>query len=222
MSNIIKPSTARQPSIEEYDRDAFAALDMGSSASELDPATILAEARAEAEQKVREAYEEGLRRGMEAGQAQFEESVGLAAEALQQASEAMVLVRQTFLDSLEPQVVQLAIALAGRILDREVSLDPYVIETTARAALERISDEERVTLRINPGDLEVLREKKPELLGQFERIATIELVPDEEVESGGCLASTDHVEIDARLSAQLDSIMAQLLSEAKGAPQDVA
>lgn len=220
MSNIIKPSAPRQPSIENYDRDRIAALDIDQAASELDPKVILAEARAEAEQKVREAYEEGMRRGMEAGQAQFDESVGRAADTLQQASEAMAQARQAFLDSLEPQVVQLAVALAGRILEREVRLDRSVVVTAARAALERVSDEGRVTLRVNPADIEVLREKKPELLGQFEGIATIDLAPDEEVESGGCVAVTESLEIDARLSAQLDLIMAQLLADAADASQD--
>ena len=220
MANIIKPSGTKQATVSEYDRDRAPAFDDVAGESDLDPHAILADARAEAEQKVREAYEEGLRRGQAAGEKHFNDGVGNAVEALHGVCREMLHARNAFLDSLEPQLVQLSVALAERILEREVQLDPGVVASTARAALERVLDAEKVVLRANPADLAVLRERKPEYLAEFEQIHSIELVPDEAVESGGCIASTNRLEIDARFSEQLANMMAQMLAQSDRATGD--
>lgn len=220
MANIIKPTGARRPPVSEYDRDRAPAFEDMVDETDLDPHTVLAEARAQAQQKVREAYEEGLRRGHAAGQQRFDEGVGQAVETLHGVSEQMLQARVEFLDSLQPQLVQLAVALAERILEREVQLDPTVVATTARAALERIVDAERVLLRVNPTDLAVLRERKADYLAEFEQIETIEFSPDPEIPSGGCIAATEQLEIDARLSEQLYTMMAQMLAQSNGVPRE--
>lgn len=220
MANIIKPTGARRPPVADYDRDRARAFDDLVDDGVLDPHTILMEARAEAEQKVREAYEEGLRRGHAAGEQRFNEGVGNAVETLHAACDRMLQARTEFLESLQPQLVRLAVSLAERILEREVQLDSTIVATTARAALEQVLDAERVVLRVNPSDLSVLRERKAEYLAEFERIKTLEFAPDAEIPSGGCIAETDRLEIDARLSEQLATMMTQMLAQTNGVPRE--
>lgn len=203
--------------MSDYDRDRAPVFDDMVDDLDLDPRSILAEARIEAEQKVREAYEEGLRRGHAAGQQQFDEGVGQAVDTLHGVCEQMMQARTEFLDSLQPQLVRLAVLLAERILEREVQLDQSVIATTARAALEHVLDAERVVLRVNPRDIEVLRERKADYLAEFEQIETIDLSPDTAIASGGCIAATDQLEIDARLSEQLATMMGDMLARSNGA-----
>ncbi|MDQ1257101.1 MAG: FliH protein, partial [Candidatus Hydrogenedentes bacterium] len=89
--------------------------------------TILAEARAEAERKVQEAYQAGLERGIGAGRKQFSESIGRSAEALDLAAEAIREANDAFLASLEPEVVKLVRQIAEALIHREVQTDPELI-----------------------------------------------------------------------------------------------
>ncbi len=177
----------------------------------VDPAAVLAEARAEAVRVVQEAYAEGYRRGVEAGQAEFAESVGQAAQALISAGQALVQARETFLGALEPQVASLAHAIAARILRREAQVNPELLQITVRAALGNLIEREQVTLHVNPQDLDVLKAQQVTLLEEFDGIEHLAIVPDPSVESGGCMADTASLHVDATLNAQLDRILNALM-----------
>lgn len=179
-----------------------------------DPAAIrnavLAEAREEAERKVKEAFEEGHRRGTEAGLAEFREAVKESAAALGQAASAIEAANTAFLESLEPQVIALVREIAGRVVRREVRTDAALIETTAREALARLARAERVVVRVNPGDLEALRTQQVALLEEFKGILDIEVQADGDVGSGGCLAESKEVLVDALVDTQLGELLRAL------------
>lgn len=209
MAKIIKSWESDSGACRAYQRST---LELAVSEDEaLSPAEILAQARAEAEQRVREAYAEGHRRGIEAGKAQFESEVGAAAQALQAAAEALVQARQSFLDALEPQVARLATIIAERVLQRECRIDPDIVMTMARAALQRLAECEQIVLRLHPADLDALRRQRVTLLEEFEGVESLELTADESVAPGGCIAETESVRVDARLEAQFNKIVADLL-----------
>ncbi len=213
MVRIIKTVDDRNTQqVGEFQRDVLEMLDSNQTTglSYVDPAIILAEARVEAESKVREAFEEGMKRGQIAGEEQFQQTVGHAAELLLAATEALQNAREEFLTGLEPQVVELASMIAAKVLAREASIDPELVRSTARQALNRIVGEERVTLQVNPNDLAVLREYRVTLLEEFEGIETLEIVGDDGIESGGCIALTEKICIDASLTAQISEIMDHL------------
>ena len=210
MPRVIKPYEERHAGVIEFEPSIQEAL-YAKGGVRADPASILADAREEAERKVLEAYTEGMRRGLESGEAKFQESVGEAAQALQAAAEAMTEKRVEFLDSLSPQVVQLAEAIAARILTREIRDDSEAVLAIARGALEKILDEEEVRLRVNPGDVETLRSHRVTLLEEFDAIKIIEVVADEGVTSGGCIAESERLYIDAQLESQLAEILGRIL-----------
>ncbi len=210
MPRVIKPEEGRQAEVVAFEHTVLEAIG-GDARDYVDPATILADARAEAEGRVQEAYAEGMRRGVEAGEAQFKESVGESAALLQKAGEVLQQERQAFLDSLESQIVQLSFAIARRILQREAQLSPEVVQTTARAALEQVLDQEHVVLHVNLADLETIRGERGTLLDDFDGIQRLDVVPDESVESGGCVAESDQLHVDARLEAQLEQILDTLM-----------
>lgn len=168
---------------------------------------ILAEARAEAERKVQEAYQEGLARGTEAGREAFEASLAQCGEALMQAGAALQEAHAAFLENLEPQILTLVKEIAARVIDVELKSNPDIVAHTVRRALELLSDDHRVVLSLNPQDLEAIATHQVELLDSFPRIEALSLQADESVAPGGCVASTDTTDVDARL----DVILAQVL-----------
>ncbi len=190
-------------------------LVMGAEAmEELDPVAlrnaVLAEAREEAEQKIREAYQEAYQRGLQQAQEQFDASIAQAAEALNAAAEAITRARQAFLDSLEPQVVALATIIAERVLQREVRTDPELIHAVARRALAKIADRQAVTARVNPADMEALRLHKIALLEDFEGVEELTIEADESVNPGGCVIESRLMQADARLETLLSTVLESL------------
>jgi flagellar assembly protein FliH len=174
---------------------------------ECDPAVAAA---AEAEQRMQELYEQALRRGLEAGESQFREAVGGAIQALHAAAENLRQAREAYLSTLEPQVIELVQTITQRILRREAQLDPAVAVATVREALRHLADRERVTVVLNPRDLDAIRDQQLDIFAGIEGLGHVELAADDSVSPGGCLLESEQVRVDARLDAQLDQILAGL------------
>jgi len=170
-------------------------------------AAVMEEARAEAEVKVREASEAGYQRGLEKGQAVFEESIAECAASLHAAAEAMQAARRDFLDGLEPQAAALATLIAERVLQREVRTDPDLILATARRALEQIADRQQMRLRVNPADLAALREHEVTLLEGFEAGVELHIEADDAVAPGDCLVDSQRMHVEARMERMLADVL---------------
>lgn len=212
MARIIKTAERRQDAVSTFEHSTLEEILMqvAQGHNGLSPSEILADARADAEQKVEEAYAEGLRRGQEAGEEQFRASVGEAAEALAAMSETLKQSRDEYIESLEPQLIKLAGAMAAQILRRECSVDPELITRTARSVLDHVMDQERVTLRVHPKDMATLKERRVALLEDFDGIAHIEILSDESIGRGGCVAVTPALHVDGRLESQLEILLSRL------------
>lgn len=173
---------------------------------------VLAEARAEAARKVKEAYEKGLEKGEAAGRQQFEESIAASSEALCAAADAMREAREHFLQSLEPEVVALSKLVAERVLGREIRCDGDLIVETVRRALAKIIDRQRLLVQIHPDDHEALRAHEVTLLEEFDGIDVYRVEPDESIAPGGCIVVSDVSQVDARMDTLLNSVL-QALAE---------
>jgi flagellar assembly protein FliH len=168
---------------------------------------IMAAARADAEAKVKEAYQEGLARGTEAGRKQFEVSIARSADAVAAAAEAIQTAQARFLDGLEPQVIALVKRLVARVIDVELKTNPEVLQHTVRRALAQMAGQYAVTLHLNAADLEAIRVHEIALLDSLPGVESLTLAASEEVEPGGCIARSAHMEVDARLESMLAQIL---------------
>jgi len=137
MAKVIKARGPGPRSLAFYERTPLEEIVRNPLGPEgpLTPEAILRQARAEAEELAAEAYAAGHRRGVEAGKAEYLERVGRSAEALQSAAVELVRMREAFLESLEPQVVELALLIAGRILQAELADHQEVVRRSIRRRL---------------------------------------------------------------------------------------
>jgi flagellar assembly protein FliH len=195
------------------------------------PAEVVAlmeAARAEAERLEREARQRGEREGWEAGFAagreagraqarqEMEEAVHAALALLEDARrERLVILRQAHQDA-----VRMALELAARILEREVSLSPEVVREQAAALLNRLEQGEKATLHVHPDDVPVIRPWLPELARACG--AVLDVVADPAVGRGGVMVETQHGFLDGRLDRQLRRLGEALLAWADGAASPVA
>jgi flagellar biosynthesis/type III secretory pathway protein FliH len=98
---------------------------------------------------------------------------------------------------------ELALAIAAKLLDREVS-NAAATKALIAQALTQISSRERLTIRLNPADAELLREARGKPL--TERAVLPEdatLVADPSLKRGGCIIESSAGSLDARIETQL-------------------
>jgi len=150
-------------------------------------------------------YEQGERAGAEAGAKRAEAMLRRLADTIQELAD----VRRAMIRETERQMVQLAMAIARRIVRREVAIDHELTLTMARVALERLGDSTAVTIRLHPEDFEATcRQREALLAGSHVTVA-----PDSAVSRGGCLVQSDFGYVDASVDAQFQELARALLVE---------
>lgn len=150
-------------------------------------------------------YEQGERAGAEAGATRAEAMLRRLSETIQELAE----VRRAMVHQTERQMVQLALAIARRVVRREVALDSDLTLTMARVALDRLGDSTSLTVRLNPDDFEATCRRREALLAG----SHVTVTPDASVSRGGCLVQSDFGYVDASVDAQFQELARALLVE---------
>lgn len=147
-------------------------------------------------------------------QSRAEVEAGLAAEAerQRQANQAAWTAslgeferqRRQYFRAVEKQVVELALAMARKILQREAEADPLLLAGSVEAALTHLAAQTKVELLVPPSQLGRWRE--------FVRGANLvpapEIRPDAALEPNGCRIAAESGEADLSLELQMDEIEA--------------
>jgi flagellar assembly protein FliH len=160
----------------------------------------------------RDAFAKGFAQGERAGL----EAAGQRGEAmlarLMASLEELATLRAQMIHQTERQMVQLALAIARRVIQREVSLDQDLLIAMARVALDRLGESARITVRLNPEDFEVTgAARTAQLEGSH-----VAIVADARISRGGCRVESDLGVMDAGVDAQLHEIARALLGEENG------
>ena len=158
-------------------------------------------------------YEQGERSGAEAA-AQRGEAI---LRRLTQTIEELTTLRAQMIHQTERQMVQLALAVARRIVHREVSLDQDLLIAMARVALDRLGESAQVTIRLNPEEYEATGAARVAQL----TAANVTVLPDARVQRGGCRVESNLGALDAGVDAQLQEIAYALLGDEETVTADV-
>jgi flagellar assembly protein FliH len=111
----------------------------------------------------------------------------------------------------EAETVELALAIARKVLKRELHVDPSAIEGIARAALDRIGAREVLRVRVAPASYTAIQQ----MLASIGPAGAIELESDATLDAGGVVVETRRGALDASVDGQLDEI-AQGLADRLG------
>jgi flagellar assembly protein FliH len=149
-------------------------------------------------------YAQGERAGLEAGGKRAEAMLRRVAQTLEE----LAGLRRTLIQETERQMVQLALTLARRVVQREVTLDPELAAALAHVALEKLGTTTPATIRLNPEDYTVVAQD-----GERWGTATVTVVPDPGIARGGCLVESDFGCIDATIERQFDELSRALLGD---------
>lgn len=162
-----------------------------------------------------EGRQEGMREGHARGREEGLETARNAASLLDKALRRIGDERQSLLAKAERDIVDLALAIASRVLRREVDVDRDLVTRVVTDALRRASPLEEVVVRVHPSDYAHIK-SVPGLEARLGEIRHLVLVEDRRVSVGGCLVETGSGAIDARVETQLEEITRALTRAAGG------
>jgi flagellar assembly protein FliH len=158
-----------------------------------DTERVLAEARAAG-------FEEGRLAGLEAARAELEPAAQALAEAVAGAHE----LRERAAADVERAGVELGLQIAEKALAAALDVQPQRVVDVVRGALRCVIDRERVTVLVNPADLDLVRGSVDEIVRTLGGIEHIEVQEERRVSPGGAVVRGSAGEIDGRLETKLE------------------
>jgi flagellar biosynthesis/type III secretory pathway protein FliH len=164
---------------------------------------IVREAQTRADDILRQARERGRADGVEEGREKIETQRRASAELISSFIEQVKERQAELVQSLAPGLAALAAELAQKIIHREVNKDSSLAMKQAEQAIAKLLKREKLIIRVNGADEELMKEHKPALQRMFDGIDKIDIISDPEVERGGCIVETDLIKVDAQPGSQL-------------------
>jgi flagellar assembly protein FliH len=166
-------------------------------------AEMIDAARAQIAQMHQRAYEEGRQAGRQAGHEEGLRQTQAAGRQqvtqLAQLVESLISERARLLASAEEEVVELALAIARKVIGDAAADDPGVILQMVAQAVEVLGRPASYEVHVNPEDAQRIEAHLSDSEGSREWT----LVADERVAAGGCTVNHGVSLVDARPETQL-------------------
>ncbi len=134
-------------------------------------------------------------------QAELEQSVAVERERVAKFCAQFERERARYFAGVEAEVVRLALAIAARVLHREVRLDPLLLAGVVRVALENISDSSTAVLRVPAAEQETWREAFA-----ARKDVAVQVAGDDRLRNGECVLESEVGNVELGVGAQLDEI----------------
>jgi flagellar assembly protein FliH len=154
------------------------------------------------EQRIRDAHAAGLREGEASGQRKGAAELQPVIQRLCRSIEEIGGLRARLRREAEEDLVRLALAIARRILGRELSVDPDAIRTLALGALERLRGQEISRVRVHPA-------QQPAVAGCLREMnagTAVEVKADPGCAPGTVVLETERGRLDVSVESQLQEI----------------
>ncbi len=195
-----EPAAAESPRISTY---AFRQLVSPAHATSGGAADLLSAAWEEAERIRAQARLTGEAEGRAEGLAAARAQVEPALAALGEAVSAYERLQSKLVSMLELEASELALGIAEQIVAGALEIQPVRIVDIARGALRRAAERQRVTLVVNPSDLEIMTASLERLRTELGGIEHLDVQADRRIDLGGAILRTQSGEIDSTVSTQL-------------------
>jgi flagellar assembly protein FliH len=164
---------------------------------------------------VKQAYQAGYEAGYgacsEAGQAE----VRLQIEAFTAMVDDLDAQRKRLIKESESAVVRLSCEIASKIIGKLAELDEKVVVDIVKGALNHLADKQKMVIRVNPGDLDVLRRYESEWLTAAGDTGSVEIREDSRMKRGGCLVEGESGSVEAQIDRQIQVIEKALVEAAR-------
>jgi len=159
-------------------------------------------------QAKRESYDQGFAEGVNKVRDLQKEEAGRAIAAVNDLMNQLSGLRREIIEKAEQQILQLAFAIAGKVIHQEVRQNGTVAASVLREAVKSVTDRDGMKVRLNPQDFRYIMEIKDEILKELDGVKNIVFEEDPGIKPGGVVVETLFGEVDARLEQQFQEIKA--------------
>ena len=146
-------------------------------------------------------YAEGLASGIKEGQKEISQRLARLESLIRELDG----VKERKIEELLPEIVDLSLDIARKIIHRKIEQDREIIISVVREAIHRLGREEKMIIRVNPADYDTMI-SNIDVLREETRLRDVTVEPSASVSPGGCTIETPSGEVDARIEEQIKEI----------------
>ena len=159
------------------------------------------------------AYTEGFMKGEAAGTESERKRLQNIFDTFDKAISELWGLKEDLCLNIEKGAVELALAIAEKVVYHEVSVNKETLLGVLKGALEKVVDQEKIKIRINKLDLQFINESGYQIAGLADNLKDVIIEGDDTISRGGCVIETGFGSIDARIESQLQAVGDLLRSE---------
>jgi flagellar assembly protein FliH len=167
-----------------------------------DPREQIAQLQQQYEQRAREAHAAGVREGEAAGRQRATTELQPVIDRLARSIEDIGGLRARLRAEAEADLIQLSLAIARRVIRRELAIDPEALHGLVLGALDKLQGQEISRVRVHPGHVSLVAES----LRQNCASANVEVIADPSRAVGSVIFETQRGNLDASVESQLQEI----------------
>lgn len=165
----------------------------------VDDRNLVSRAREEADAIRESALKEGYQAGLDQALADVSD--------FKNSLEQFMNAKQEVFEYIAPDILEISVDIAKKIIKKEIEQDPQVLFNTIVDVLKTLPKEEsKVTLRVNPAEVNTVKQSAPELLNIAGLDAKIVVLSDEGISEGGCLVATTNGIVDATIETRIEVV----------------
>jgi flagellar assembly protein FliH len=153
-----------------------------------------------------QAYERGYREGERVCREMGERTVETTAKRYETAVADLINAHAEMKSAMETETVELALEIARKVIQREVSMDPDLVSALVLVALRRIQSQKAVTLRVSRHDFSRIHDAVTSVN------SSITVVEDSSFERGDFMMDTGQTHLDGRLQSQVETLGRAMLA----------
>lgn len=138
-------------------------------------------------------------------------------EQLRNAAQQMRSHYQTMIDEMRQGAIELAVAVAGRVVFDKLQAGDFPIEEMVRQAIARLPSAPKFTIYLHPDDLTLLEQRLADRPLVPVRETQVRIEADATLKRGGCRAEAGEIHVLTDLAEQLAALRQHLLWSASHA-----
>jgi flagellar assembly protein FliH len=169
---------------------------------------IVAEAKKKATVMEQQGYEKGYEQGEKDGREMGAKKLDGILDRINGVLKEILECRKGFPRLYEKRTLDLICRIAEKVVRGRIKADSDVVRGAIMEALELAGDRTEVTVKVNPEDMEYVKELRPEFFDRIKDLRSMSMESDPSVSKGGCVVETGFGHVDASVESQLEKITA--------------
>jgi flagellar assembly protein FliH len=156
-------------------------------------------------------YQEGAIEAEKVTKASYTDMITESQTILEQAYR----LKEQIIQESEPFLIELSCAIAEKVIQRQLNLEPGWIVEYVQGILARRREKGLISICVAPQHFTFIQDAKDEFMLHIDSQAELQILPDATVSDQGCVIRSPFMSVDARIDTQLTEIKKALQLIAK-------